>query len=287
MGLTTPYRQHNYLGEYASDAAALAFVQANEWDDVGDGSGNPRDGMWYYQTVDNKFRVYLKGAWSDGVVKNNHSASSDPTVNDDDADGYAIGSVWINTTTDVAFVCAHASTGAAVWVQSSISLTSPGPHLFSVDPGTLGRSGTAGEVLMDGYHASDFGKNVTDYGAHSRYWFRSPSTTVELKVLFALKADASASNYVRIAARVKSQGTSGSTTAAWQATSYDAVDVSSGSAGDIYEGTVTLSPAVFTAGDAVTINVGRDGSNSLGGGSPNQDNYNKSVRLIAIRGKVD
>jgi hypothetical protein len=287
MGFTNPYKQHHFMGENASDAAALTLIRNNNWDSNNDGTGDPKDGMWYYETTNNKFRVYLKGAWSDGIVKHNFSASSNPTISDDASQGYAIGSVWINTTTNVAFVCVDATLTVAVWVQSSISLTSPGPHLFSIDPGTLGRSGTSGTVLMDGYAANEFSKNVTDYGAHSRYWVRSPSDTVDLNVKFALKSAAGGSDYVRIAARVKSQATGGDTDADWQSTAYDAVSVASGPAKRIYEASITLTPAVFSAGDAVTINIGRDGSNALGGGSPNEDNHNKSIRVIAIKGSVD
>jgi hypothetical protein len=52
-----------------------------------------------------------------GIVKvlSNFSATSNPAVSDDNTLGYAIGSVWINTTTDAAYRCFDASTGAAVW----------------------------------------------------------------------------------------------------------------------------------------------------------------------------
>lgn len=45
--------------------------------------------------------------------------TSNPTVNDDSADGYSIGSRWINTATDTEFVCVDATLGAAVWVQTT------------------------------------------------------------------------------------------------------------------------------------------------------------------------
>jgi hypothetical protein len=48
--------------------------------------------------------------------KNNYAASSAPTVGDDDGDGYSVGSVWIDTTGDAAYICVDASTGAAVWI---------------------------------------------------------------------------------------------------------------------------------------------------------------------------
>lgn len=53
------------------------------------------------------------------------NATTAPTVNDDSGDGYSVGSQWIDTTNDKAYVCVDASVGAAVWVEqggSSISL---------------------------------------------------------------------------------------------------------------------------------------------------------------------
>ena len=49
----------------------------------------------------------------------NFAATSDPTTGDDDGDGYAVGSRWVNTTSDEEFVCLDASTGAAVWASTT------------------------------------------------------------------------------------------------------------------------------------------------------------------------
>lgn len=49
------------------------------------------------------------------TLKNNYSATTDPTVSSDSSAGYAVGSRWINTTDDTVFVCVDASVGAAVW----------------------------------------------------------------------------------------------------------------------------------------------------------------------------
>lgn len=46
-----------------------------------------------------------------------HTAAADPTVNDDGngASNYAIGTIWVNTTSDNAFICGNNADGAAVW----------------------------------------------------------------------------------------------------------------------------------------------------------------------------
>ncbi len=43
------------------------------------------------------------------------SSSSDPTVNNDNTQGYAAGWIWTNTQTGRFFICRAAATGAAVW----------------------------------------------------------------------------------------------------------------------------------------------------------------------------
>lgn len=50
-----------------------------------------------------------------GLLKNNLSASAAPTVGDDTGDGYEVGSLWIDTTNDQAYVALDVSSGAAVW----------------------------------------------------------------------------------------------------------------------------------------------------------------------------
>lgn len=67
MAFTNPYKQHHYLGEIAnsgSDAEVLAIIQALEWDTNKDGTGNPEDGMMYYDTTNNVLKYYGNGAWS-------------------------------------------------------------------------------------------------------------------------------------------------------------------------------------------------------------------------------
>lgn len=48
---------------------------------------------------------------------NNFSASTDPTINEDANDGYVVGSRWVNTTTDLYFVCVDSTIGAAIWAR--------------------------------------------------------------------------------------------------------------------------------------------------------------------------
>jgi hypothetical protein len=59
------------------------------------------------------------------VPRDNLSASTNPAPGDDSADGYAVGSVWINTTAGRAYVCVNATVGNAVWNENN-----PGEYIF-------------------------------------------------------------------------------------------------------------------------------------------------------------
>jgi hypothetical protein len=51
------------------------------------------------------------------TVKVNYAAVTDPTVSNDSTQGYSVGSIWLNTATNVAYVCFDATAGAAVWAD--------------------------------------------------------------------------------------------------------------------------------------------------------------------------
>jgi len=63
MAFSSAYRQHNYMGEFASDAAVLIFIQAELWDSLGTGLGTPRAGMFYYNTQLTRLKFYDGTGW--------------------------------------------------------------------------------------------------------------------------------------------------------------------------------------------------------------------------------
>lgn len=59
-----------------------------------------------------------------------NATGSNPTTGDDTTQGYEIGSVWVNTSTEGSYVAVDVSTGAAVWVRTSnrkITVTTTDP----------------------------------------------------------------------------------------------------------------------------------------------------------------
>lgn len=66
-------------------------------------------------TTKNGFVLTTSGVPS--VIKANLAAATDPLVTSDAAAGYAVGSIWINTTLDKVWQCVDSTNGVAVWNQ--------------------------------------------------------------------------------------------------------------------------------------------------------------------------
>lgn len=87
-------------------------------------------------------------------LKNNLSAIVDPTVNDDSAAGYAVGSTWVNTVGGKVWKCVDDSVGAAVWkdLSASASVTTQTVEVAfafnTASPLTI-RSMVAGETIVN------------------------------------------------------------------------------------------------------------------------------------------
>lgn len=88
---------------------------------------------------------------ANNIPKANLSATTDPGVGDDAADGYQAGSLWVNVTLNKVFVCADATNGAAVWNNVSGGVTdgdkgdvvvSSSGTVWTLDTVTVAKGGT-------------------------------------------------------------------------------------------------------------------------------------------------
>ena len=73
--------------------------------------------------------------------KINYTATAAPTAGDDNADGYRVGSMWIDINNDESYRCVDDSTGAAVWIGTTLETSDLG-SLAMVTPSGTGSSST-------------------------------------------------------------------------------------------------------------------------------------------------
>jgi len=69
-------------------------------------------------------------------TKVNLAGAADPAVTDDSGDGYSVGSIWINTVADSAFIATDVTVGAAVWAE--ITGGAGGTGTWGFITGTIG-----------------------------------------------------------------------------------------------------------------------------------------------------
>jgi len=99
-------------GAIKSSTSALDLWGAVQ---ITDGSGNLKTSEPFVATIRNN--AFAIGESSPTVgIKANLSATTAPGVTDDEDSGYGVGSLWINTTADTAYIMADDSSGAAVWL---------------------------------------------------------------------------------------------------------------------------------------------------------------------------
>lgn len=69
----------------------------------------------------------LGGGTNTKLETNHHRATANPTVNDDINDGYDVGTLWINTSTNLTYLNVDSTAGAAIWlaIDYNFSVASP------------------------------------------------------------------------------------------------------------------------------------------------------------------
>lgn len=67
--------------------------------------------------------------------KNNFSSTVNPTTSNDNTEGYSVGSIWLNTTSNISFQCMDATINNAIWKILTSTITDDAP----IDGQTYGR----------------------------------------------------------------------------------------------------------------------------------------------------
>jgi hypothetical protein len=107
------------------------------------------------------------------IGKSNLTAVSDPTVNDDEGDGYVVGSLWLNVDEENGFICSDATASAAKWNQIYPSATDAGDvsgPASATANNFAAFDGSTGKLIKDStYNSSTFAvaaKGVTNGDSH-------------------------------------------------------------------------------------------------------------------------
>lgn len=102
--------------------------------------------------------VWLKLNVTDGVdLLHKLDATAAPAAGDDSADGYSVGSKWIDVTNDNAYICVDASEAAAVWLKLNVKT---GVDLLHKLDATA--APTSGDDSADGYSVGSKWVDVTN-----------------------------------------------------------------------------------------------------------------------------
>jgi hypothetical protein len=88
------------------------------------------------------------GAGGYTAHKSNLGAAAAPDANEDTADGYSVGSVWIDTTNDNMYICVDATEAAAVWLHLNAAAADH-DHTGGGDGGVLTNDQHDGYSLYD------------------------------------------------------------------------------------------------------------------------------------------
>lgn len=86
------------------------------------------------------------GAGAYEAIKSNLAGSAAPTANEDSGDGYAVGSIWIDTTNHEFYVCEDASLGAANWLATSSGVTNLSTTVTNTTVTVVSSTGTNATV---------------------------------------------------------------------------------------------------------------------------------------------
>lgn len=148
-----------------------AYNWANRAEDSEYTDGDARTGYSAFHYAEKSSAFAAAAAASAAIFPlNKTDATVDPTVNDDSADGYIVGSTWFNIVSKEVFKCIDNSLGAADWVLTTLTLDDLGA-LAAQDSVTIALMANAakpydiGFVAGYGIDGTEEDVDVQQYGA--------------------------------------------------------------------------------------------------------------------------
>jgi hypothetical protein len=218
------------------------------------------------------------------VVKQNNTATTDPTTGDDKDDGYSVGSIWTNTSTNESFICTDDASAAAVWISINSDEV---PYTEWIPADKLYTTGTSSKVVANDFTALEVQQNKTAFGVCNIVLKKTPSSDVTVKIRYIIKSSGTGT-YVRAAAKLKNVGADEDTYPDFSADQkkFTAQSVTFTTIGQQWEATLTFSQSAisFAKDDTVAVHIGRDGANSMGAG--NNDDVNKAIQILGAKIRI-
>lgn len=165
-------------------------------------------------------------------------------------------------------------------IAAHVNAPSLDPVDVVVDPSLEAIEPDASIVVANGRPAVEIQANGDGWGALQGVWPYAQNAAACLRVtLKAILKATGTGTVLRLGARAKAHGAGEDSSAAWTDTQYVDVTVSHTTLGEVFEGVVNLDASTFDIGDAVALQVGRNGSHA-------NDTLNQAAQIIGIRAEV-
>lgn len=126
-----------------------------------------------YDTTSGKLIYVDKPTGGGGGYFNKLDGTTAPTVNDDSADGFEVGSLWLDITNSKVYQCLDATTGAAVWIDltntGSGSLPTTATDNLILVSDSLAAEGSSWKNWWDAF-VTDYSSIVQSISNLISYW---------------------------------------------------------------------------------------------------------------------
>ena len=147
------------------------------------------------------------------------------------------------------------------------------PYLEATEPG-------ATTVVANGRPAVEVAANQTSWGTIMARWPHEINAAARLKVTIkAILKSLGTGAVLRLAARAKAQGAGDDSSVAWADTQYLDKTVSHTTLGEVFEGTLDLNASDFDQGDALALQIGRDGEHA-------NDTLDQPAQIIGVKAEA-
>lgn len=136
----------------------------------------------------------------------------------------------------------------------------------------------ASKVIANDRPAIEIETNTTGYGAIQTVWphEQNDESLIELHFCVVLESSGTGTT-TRLIARAKAHGDGDDSSGSWADTQAVDVTVSHTTIGEVFCGTIQLDASSFELGDAVALQVGRDGSHA-------NDTLSTALDIISVEG---